>query len=66
MDPELTPVLELLIALVAAIIAFWQNRQKKQAQAETMQAQNQAAQVVSFYDPQETISITPPDIPGRA
>ena len=66
MDPELTPIIELLIALAAAIIAFWQNRQKKQAQAETVQAQEQTTQVVSFFDPQGTVSIPPPDIPARS
>ncbi len=66
MDPELTPVIELLFALAAAIIAFWQNRQKKQAQTETVLAQNQTAQVVSFFDPQGTVSIPPAEVPARS
>jgi len=66
MDPELTPVIELLIALAAAIIAFWQNRQKTQARAETVEAMNQTARVVSFFDPQGTVSIPPAEVPARS
>ena len=66
MDPELTPVAELLIALAAAIIVYVQNRQKNQARAETVEAQNQTAQVVSFFDPQGTVSIPPAEVPARS
>ena len=66
MDPELTPIIELLFALAAAIIAYSQNRQKKQAQAETIEAKNQTTQVVSFFDPQGTVSIPPEEVPARS
>jgi len=45
---------------VAALIAYWQNRQKKQAENETRQ-------VMAFFDPKDETVTTPPDsVPARS
>jgi len=81
MDSELIQILEMLAALVMAVIAYWQNRQKKQselaqteaeagmhlAQAQQWEAEEEKADVVSFFDPQDDRVTDPPEnIPSRS
>jgi hypothetical protein len=62
---ETTQIVELLIALIAAIIAWWQMQQKKDAQ-------NDLKQTVAFYDPKDqtvtSANDLPPEVvlPGRS
>jgi len=65
MENELVQIFELLVALVAAIVAYWQHRQKGQAVeareealiekevAEALQfaAESEKNDVVSYFDP---------------
>lgn len=46
MEPALTEIIEMAIALLMAVIAFWQHRQKKK--------------VLSFFDPKDSRVTTPP------
>jgi hypothetical protein len=46
MEPALTEIIEMAIALLMAAIAFWQHRQKQE--------------VVAFFDPKDTGVTTPP------
>jgi hypothetical protein len=81
MEPELIQILELLAALVMAVVAFWQNRQKSRAeQAEQEarsgmhlagalqgQAERESTEIVSFFDPQDDRVTTPPEsVPARS
>ncbi len=81
MDSELIQILEMLAALVMAVVAYWQNRQKKQAeqakseaetgmhlaQAQQWEAEEEKADVVSFFDPQDDRVTDPPEnIPSRS
>jgi len=81
MEPELIQILELLAALVMAVVAFRQNRQKNRAEQDAQEAQigmhlasalqGQAEQestgIVSFFDPQDDRVTTPPDsVPSRS
>ena len=81
MDSELIQIFEMLAALVMAVIAYWQNRQKKQAelaqteaeagmhlaQAQQWEAEEEKADVVSFFDPQDDRVTKPPEsIPSRS
>jgi hypothetical protein len=81
MEPELIQILEMLAALVMAVIAFWQNRQKKEvelekneavsgmhlAQAQQWDAEAEKADVVSFFDPQDDRVAAPPEnVPARS
>jgi len=60
MDAELIQILEMVVALVAAIVAYWQNRQKNRAEGETRQ-------VVAFFDPKDETVTAPPDVvPARS
>ncbi len=81
MDPELIPLFELFAAIIAAAIAFIQNRKKKNAEQETAvakaeataaanrtaAAEDRAGQVVSFFDPgDQSVTSPPDDIPARS
>jgi len=60
MEDELIQILEMLIALIAAIIAYWQKRQKDTAVNETRQ-------IVAFFDPKDETVTSPPDqVPARS
>ena len=53
MEPALTEIIEMAIALLMAVIAFWQHRQKQE--------------VVAFFDPKDTGVTTPPaSVPSRS
>ena len=81
MEQELVQIFELLAALVAAIVAYWQHRQKSQAVeareeavvekeiAEAMQwtAESQKNELVSFFDPSDDSVTRPPEsVPARS
>jgi len=60
MDPRLVQIVEMAITLAMAIVAYWQNRQKNQAEDETRQ-------VVAFFDPaDETVTTPPGTVPARS
>ncbi|OPY43620.1 MAG: hypothetical protein A4E42_01266 [Methanoregulaceae archaeon PtaU1.Bin222] len=60
MDPELIQIFELLVALAATIMAYWQRRQK-------VDAKNETRQVVAFFDPKDESVTTPPGtVPTRS
>jgi len=53
MEAAFTQIIEMAIALVMAVIAFWQHRQKQE--------------VVAFFDPKDTGVTTPPaPVPSRS
>jgi hypothetical protein len=67
MDPELTQVIELLIALVAAGIAYIQHRRATNAIAETQVAQQKTEQVLSYFDAtDDSVTVAPPEVQGRS
>ncbi len=60
MDPQLSQIIEMAIALLVAIIAFWQNREKNRAETETRN-------VIAFFDPKdETVTVPPQAVPARS
>jgi len=60
MDPELIQIFELLVALAAALVAYWQRTQK-------VEAKNETQQVVAFFDPTDETVTAPPDaVPARS
>ena len=81
MEPELIQIFEMLVALVAALVAYWQHHQKNQAieakeealvekeVAEALQfaAESEKDEVVSYFDPEDDKVTTPPDaVPSRS
>lgn len=81
MDQEIIHILEMLVAIVAAIVAYWQHREKTQAVVEKEEAQtgmhlaevqqweaeSERADVVSFFDPgDQSVTSPPDDIPARS
>jgi len=81
MDQELIQILELAAALIAAIVAYWQHRQKTRAEeateeafagmhlaeAQQWEAEAAKADVVSFFDPQDDRVTEPPEqVPARS
>jgi hypothetical protein len=53
MEAAIAHIIELAIALLMAVIAFWQNRQK--------------GEVVAFFDPKDQSVVTPPSsVPSRS
>ena len=81
MEQELIQIFEMLVALVAALFAYWQHRQKTQAVeekeeamvekevAEALQftAESEKDEVVSYFDPEDDKVTTPPDaVPSRS
>ena len=53
MEPALTEIIEMEIALVMAVIAFWKHRQKQE--------------VVAFFDPKDAGVTSPPaSVPSRS
>ncbi len=75
MEQELIQIFELLVALVAAIAAYWQHRQKSQAVvareetlvgkevAEALQwaAESEKDDVVAYFDPDDDTVTRPPE-----
>jgi hypothetical protein len=60
MDPQLVQIVELFVALLAAIAAYWQRTQK-------IEARNETREVVSFFDPaDETVTTPPGTVPARS
>jgi hypothetical protein len=60
MEQELIQIFEMLVAIVAAIIAYYQRRQK-------INAQNETLEVVAFFDPKnETVTTPPESVPARS
>lgn len=67
MDPELTNILEIVITLAAAFIAYLQHRRATGAIAETQEAQRTTEQVLKFFDQtDDTVTIAPPEVQGRS
>jgi len=81
MEQELIQIFELLVALVAAIAAYWQHRQKSQAVvareealvekevAEALQwaAESEKDDVVAYFDPDnDTVTRPPETVPARS
>ena len=67
MEQELTNLIEILITLAAALIAFVQHRNATKATAETQQAHLTTQAVLGYFDPtDDTVTTAPPDIPGRS
>ena len=59
MDSQIVQIIEMIVALVAAIVAYWQRTKK-------IDAENQTQQVVAFFDPKDDTVITPPvAVPAR-
>ncbi len=50
MDPELTNLFELIVALVCAMFAYAQHRRASSAIAETQVAQQTTESVLNFFD----------------
>ncbi len=60
MDPELSQIVELLVMLAAAVIAYIQTMQKRSAE-------NLTAQVVSYFDPDDdSVKAAPAELPARS
>ena len=81
MEQELIQIFELLVALVAAIAAYWQHRQKSQAVvareetlvgkevAEALQwaAESEKDDVVAYFNPDDDTVTRPPEtVPARS
>ena len=67
MDPELTNLIEILITLAAAIIAYLQHRKATSATATATAATETIDQVLSYFDPtDDTVTTAPAEIPGRS
>lgn len=81
MDPDIIQILELLAAMGAAVIAFWQHREKTIAQAiageasaglniaEVRLSMSEAEKddIVAFYDPgNERVTDPPANVPVRS
>jgi len=67
MDPELTNLIEILITLAAAFIAYLQHRNATTATATATAATTTTSQVLSFFDPtDDTVTSAPAEIPGRS
>ena len=60
MDPQIVQIIEMIVALVAAIAAYWQRTKK-------IDAENETQQVVAFFDPKDDTVTTPPEaVPARS
>ncbi|MDD1712027.1 MAG: hypothetical protein LUQ69_02540 [Methanoregulaceae archaeon] len=81
MEQEMIQILELVAALVMAVIALWQNRQKSRAELAEQdalagmhlagvlqgQAERESTEIVSFFDPQDDRVTSPPEtVPARS
>jgi len=60
MEEGLIQLIEMVVAVAVAVIAFWQRRQKVNAEQETRR-------VIAFYDPEDDSVTTPPaPVPARS
>ena len=60
MDKQLVQMVELFVALMAALIAFWQRNQK-------IEAKNETWQVMAIFGPKDETVTTPPEaVPARS
>jgi hypothetical protein len=81
MEPEIIQIVEMLVAIVAAIVAYGQHRQKitaeetaeeafagmNIAQTQLSMVEAEKADVVAFFDPgNERVTVPPADIPARS
>ena len=67
MDPELTNLIEILITLAAAIIAYLQHRKATSETATATAATETTNQVLSYFDPtDDTVTSAPAGIPARS
>jgi hypothetical protein len=81
MDPEVIQIIEMLAAIVVAIVAYWQHRQKTAAdeateeavagmnvaKAQLSEAEAGRDDVVSFFDPgDERVTEPPANVPARS
>jgi hypothetical protein len=67
MDPELTNLIEILITLAAAFIAYLQHRKATTATATATAATETTSQVLSYFDPtDDTVTSAPSEVPGRS
>jgi hypothetical protein len=67
MDPELTNLIEILITLAAAFIAFMQHRRATAATATATTATETTNKVLAYFDPtDDTVTTAPSEVPGRS
>jgi len=81
MDPDIIHILEMIAAVIATIIAVWQNRQKNDAleakdnaidlvqfaRAQQWETEADKADVVSFFDPaDDRVTVAPDMVPARS
>ncbi len=67
MDPELINILEILITLIAAGVAYLQHRKATSAIADTQAAQQTTENVLNFFDQtDDTVTVAPPVVQGRS
>jgi hypothetical protein len=60
MEEDLIQILEMLVAVAVAIIAYWQRRQK-------IDAEQESSQVIAFFDPKDdSVTTPPPTVPARS
>ena len=60
MDSQIIQIIEMIVAVMAAVIAYWQRTQK-------IEAKNETQQVVSFFDPKDDSVTQPPaSVPARS
>ncbi len=60
MDADAIHIIEMIVALVAALVAYWQRTQK-------IKAENETRQVIAFFDPKdETVTVPPEAVPARS
>jgi len=67
MDPELINLIEIVITLAAAFIAYLQHKKAATAIATATDATATTSQVLSYFDPtDDTVTTAPPEVPGRS
>ena len=67
MDPEQITILEILITLIAAGVAYLQHRKATSAIADTQAAQQTTENVLNFFDQtDDTVTVAPPVVQGRS
>ena len=60
MEEDLIQIFEMLVAIVMAIIAYWQRHQM-------IGAKNETEQVIAFFDPKEdSVTVPPVSVPARS
>ncbi len=60
MDPQIVQIIEMIVAVIAALIAYWQRSQK-------IAAENETRQVAAFFDPaDESVTMPPASVSARS